>query len=338
MRAFAVHKHAHPSELTLTNDWPEPKLRKDQVMVDVYAAGLNYFDILQAQGRYQTKPPLPFVLGSEFAGKVSEGYPVPPGCSLKPGDRVFGATPGSYADKVAIDVSQVMKLSDNIPFEQAAGMFVTWPTSYEALVGRAKLQAGEWVLVTAAAGGVGLSAVQIAKGLGAKVIAAAGSQSKLDIVKKYGGADYTIDYTKPGWQQEVLKITNGKGADVIYDPVGMITDCLKCIAWRGRAIVVGFAAGTVEKVPMNLVLLKNISLVGIFWGGYSLRDVSYQHTVHKAVFDLVSAGRVLPPVIYKNVYSLETIPDGLRALENRETWGKAIVRIRDEKPVEKAKL
>lgn len=338
MRAFAVHKLAHPSKLTLTTDWPEPKLGKDQVMVDVYAAGLNYFDILQAQGRYQTKPPFPFVLGSEFAGRISEGYPIPPGCSFKPGDRVSGATPGSYVDKVAIDVSQLIKLPDNISFEQAAGMFVTWPTSYEALVGRAQLQAGEWVLVTAAAGGVGLCAVQIAKALGAKVIAAAGSQSKLDIVKKYGGADYTIDYTKPGWQKEVLKITNGKGADVIYDPVGMITDCLKCIAWKGRAIVVGFAAGKVEKVPMNLVLLKNISLVGIYWGAYSLHDVSYQHTVNKAVFDLVSSGRVLPPVIYKNVYSLETIPDGLRALENRETFGKAIVRIRDEKPVEKAKL
>ncbi|KAJ7072303.1 NAD(P)-binding protein [Mycena amicta] len=330
MKAFAVKELTHPSNVALTTDWPEPTLNKNQVLVDVYAAGLNYYDILQAQGRYQIKPPLPFVLGSEFAGKIAQGSPIPAGCGLKAGDRVFGAAPGSYSERIVIDVRQVMKLPDNLPFEQAAGMFVTWPTSYEALVERAKLQPGEWVLVTAAAGGVGMAAVQLAKGLGAKVIGAAGSQAKLDIVKKYGGADYVVDYTKKGWQQEVLKITNGKGADVIYDPVGMITDCLKCIAWKGRALVVGFAAGTIEKVPMNLVLLKNISLVGIFWGGYQVRDIDYMPVVYKAILDLVSSGRVSAPVVYEKIYSLETIPEGLRALENRETWGKAIVRIKEE--------
>ncbi|KAJ7901865.1 NAD(P)-binding protein [Mycena olivaceomarginata] len=306
-------------------------------VVDVYAAGLNFYDILQAQGRHQTKSPLPFVLGSEFTGRVSHGFPIPADCQLKPGDRVFGVASGAYADKVAVSVNSVLPFPDSLTFEQGAGLFVTWPTSYEALVGRAKLQSGEWVLVTAAAGGVGMAAVQLAKGLGAKVIGAAGSQEKLDIVKKYGGADYTVDYTKKGWQQEVLKITNGRGVDVIYDPV--CADCLKCIAWKGRALVVGFAAGAVEKVPMNLVLLKNISLVGIHWGRYQVCEPGHMPSVYKAVLELLTSGRVSPPVVYKDVYTLDTLGDGLHALETRKTWGKAVVRVKeDDSRIAKAKL
>ncbi|KAJ6593932.1 alcohol dehydrogenase [Mycena capillaripes] len=337
MKAFVVHELAHPSKIPVTTDWPAPKPKKNQILVDVYSAGLNFFDILQAQGRYQNKPPLPFVLGSEFAGRVSQDSPIPAGCPYKSGDRVFGSVLGSFAEKVAVDFNMVMPLPDSLTFDQGAGLFVTWPTSYEALVGRAKLQAGEWILVTAAAGGVGLAAVQLAKGLGAKVIAAAGSQEKLDIAERYGGADYTVNYTTPGWQKEVLKITNGKGADVIYDPVGMITDCLKCIAWKGRALVVGFAAGTVEKVPMNLVLLKNISLVGIHWGAYAIHEPRHMPTVYKTFLDLLTSGRVSPPVVYKEIYPLENLADGLRALENRQTWGKAVVKIMEESAA-KAKL
>ncbi|KAF7315637.1 hypothetical protein MIND_00079200 [Mycena indigotica] len=339
MKAFAVRELTHPSNIQLTADLPEPTLKEGEVMVDVYAAGLNYYDILQAQGKYQIQPPLPFALGSEFAGRIAEGYPIPPGAPYKPGDRVFGMAPGCYTERVAVNIGQILRIPDNLSFEQAAGMYITWPTSYEALVGRAELKPGEFVLVTAAAGGVGMAAVQLAKGLGAKVIGAAGSQAKLDIVKKFGGADYVVDYTKKGWQQEVLKITNGKGVNVIYDPVGMITDCLKCIAWKGRAIVVGFAAGTIEKVPMNLVLLKNIAIVGIFWGGYAVREPEHMPGVYQTLLDLLTSGRVATPVVYDKIYSLETIAEGLQALENRKTWGKAIVRIReDTKQASKAKL
>ncbi|KAF7361864.1 hypothetical protein MVEN_00530900 [Mycena venus] len=354
MKAFVVHELTNPSKITLTKDWPVPTLKKGHVMVDVYSAGLNFFDhkggikrnllfhsswapslrekCLMAFLFQQVCDPLTFSLSINR----SEHFK---GCSLKPGDRVFGAVLGSFADKVAVPVTAVMPLPDSLTFDQGAGLFTTWPTSYEALVSRAKLQPGEWVLVTAAAGGVGIAAVQLAKGLGAKVIAAAGSQEKLDIAKKYGGADYTVDYTKKGWQQEVLKITNGKGADVIFDPVGMIADCLKCIAWKGRALVVGFAAGTVEKVPMNLVLLKNISLVGIFWGGYLVKEPEHMPSVYKAVLDLLTSGRVSLPVIYKEVYTLDNLADGLHALETRKTWGKAIVKVKEEEPrAEKAKL
>lgn len=185
-------------------------------------------------------------------------------------------------------------------------------------------------MVTAAAGGVGIAAVQLAKALGAKVIAAAGSDAKVDVAKRYGGADHGVNYSRAGWQKEVLNLTNGKGVDVIYDPVGLINDSLKCIAWKGRVLVIGFAAGTIEKVPMNLVLLKNISLVGLHWGPYQVHDLNRVSVVWKELLALFSSGRA-KPVNYTQVYPLERLTDGLAALERRETWGKTIVRVRDEK-------
>ncbi|KAK0195588.1 alcohol dehydrogenase [Armillaria mellea] len=335
MRGVLVSELAHPSKIPLSVDVPEPTLKENEVLIDVYSAGLNFFDILQMQGKYQRKPPLPFVAGAEFAGRIAKNSPIPKGCPYRPGDRVFGATQGAFADTAPVSWKDILPLPDALSYEQGAGLYVTWPTSYEALVGRAQLRAGEWVLVTAAAGGVGIVAVQLAKVLGAKVIAAAGSQEKLDIAKRYGGADYTVNYTNPNWPKEVLKITNGHGADVIYDPVGLIKDTLKCIAWKGRALVIGFAAGTIEKIPMNLILLKNVSVVGTHWGAYTTQEPGYIPTVWKAVLDLLASGRV-NPVNYTKVYTLETIRDGLAALENRKTWGKAIVKVKDE--TEEAKL
>ncbi|KAJ7647302.1 hypothetical protein FB45DRAFT_1100393 [Roridomyces roridus] len=325
MKAFVVHRFDHPSQISVTAHWPEPALGKNQIMIDVYSASLNFFDILQAQGLYQVKRDLPFTLGSEFSGKVSHGFTLPPGCPFKPGDRVFGGgmMPGSFAERIAIDVAQVLPLPDNLTFDQGAGLYITWPTSYQSLVGRAKLQAGEWILVTAAAGGVGLTSVQIAKALGAKVIAAA-SSGKIEFLKQHGDADYIVDYTKPGWQQEVLNITDGRGVDVVCDPVGIVKDCLKCVAWEGRVVIVGFAAGNVEKIPLNLVLLKNISLVGVFWNGYEVREPVHVASVHKAVADLLGSGRVSAPVVYRDTYALENLADGLLALEGRQTWGKAV--------------
>ncbi|KAF9531660.1 alcohol dehydrogenase [Crepidotus variabilis] len=337
MRGFVVNELKHPSKISLRTDVAEPQVAKDQVLVDVYSSGLNFFDILQAQGKYQTKPPLPFTLGTEFAGRVSQDSPIPQGCTLKPGQRVFGAALGSFADRVAAPHTQVLPLPDNVSFDEGAGLYVTWPTSYEGLVGRANLQKDEWVLVTAAAGGVGIAAVQIAKALGAKVIAAAGSGEKLDIAKRYGGADFGVDYTKSGWQKDVMLITQGHGVDVVYDPVGLINDCLKCIAWKGRAIVVGFAGGNIEKVPMNLVLLKNISLVGIFWGAYSTKEPSHIPGVWKEILKLLGSGKA-KSIVYSDVYTLEKLVEGLGALESRKSWGKVIVRVKDDASNERAKL
>jgi len=337
MRAFVIKEYAHPSKIPLTYDAPEPKAAEDAVVVEVFSAGLNFYDILQCQGKYQNQPPFPFVLGTEFAGRIAADSPIPKGCSLKPGDRVFGAAQGAYADKVAVKWRALLPLPANMSYDQGAGLFVTWPTSYEALVGRAELKPGEWVLVTASAGGVGIAAVQLAKALGAKVIAAAGSEVKLDVSIKLGGADYAVDYTQPNWQQDVLKITGGKGVDVVYDPVGMIKDSLKCIAWKGRALVVGFAAGQIEKLPLNLVLLKNISIVGIHWGAYATKEPGHIPSVHQALLDLLTSGRV-KPVVYTDVFPLERLADGLVALEQRKTWGKVVTRMREERALEHAKL
>ncbi|CAE6448982.1 unnamed protein product [Rhizoctonia solani] len=328
MKAIVIDHYAHPSQQLVTDQAPEPKPAADEVLVEVHTAALNFFDILQAQGKYQNQPPFPFVLGAEFAGTISASSPIPKDCPFKPGDRVFGSAQGSYAERVAAKWHSLHPIPNGFSFEQAAGLFVTWPTSYEALVGRAQLQSGEWCLVHAAAGGVGLAAVQIAKALGAKVIATAGTQDKLNVCKEFGGADEVLDYTKPGWQKEVLKLTNGKGVDVIYDPVGLIKDSLKCIAWKGRALVVGFAAGEIEKLPLNLVLLKNISIVGVHWGAYMKNDVGHVPSVWKALFELFESGKV-KPVVFSEVYQgLEQVSAGLAALEQRKTWGKAIVQIK----------
>jgi len=185
------------------------------------------------------------------------------------------------------------------------------------------------VLVTASAGGVGMAAVQIAKALGAKVIAAAGSDVKLEVSKQYGGADYAVDYSKPDWQKQVLKITGGKGVDVIYDPVGLIRDSLKCIAWKGRAVVVGFASGQIEKLPLNLVLLKNVAVIGIHWGEYLRKEPARVPKVWEGIFQILSSEKVTP-VVFQEVFPLEKLADALCALENRKTWGKVVVRIKDE--------
>ncbi|KAI1785184.1 alcohol dehydrogenase [Ganoderma leucocontextum] len=327
MRAFVVTDYAHPSNIPITQNAPEPKAKPGEVLVDVYSAGLNYFDLLQSQGKYQNQPPRPFVLGSELAGKISADSPIPDGCPFRRGDRVFGAAQGAYGEKVAAPWQSLVALPDNMTYDQGAGLYVTWPTSYEALVGRAELKPGEWVLVTASAGGVGIAAVQLAKALGAKVIAAAGSQEKIDVSVKLGGADHGVNYSKEGWQKEVLKITGGKGVDVIYDPVGLIRDSLKCIAWKGRAIVVGFAAGEIEKLPLNLVLLKNIAITGIHWGAYTKFEPEHVPHVWKALLELFSSGRV-KPVVYPETFPLDRVADGLVAIEKRKTWGKVIAHVR----------
>jgi len=177
---------------------------------------------------------------------------------------------------------------------------------------------------------VGIAAIQIAKAIGAKVIATAGSQGKLEVCKKYGGADYVLNYRIAGWQNEVRKITNEKGVDVIYDPVGLIKDSLKCIAWKGRAVVVGFAGGEIEKLPLNLVLLKNVSIVGLHWPAYDTFDASRVPEVWNALFTMWETKKAVP-IMYSEVFrGLEGIAKGLKAIEDRETWGKVSVRLRDE--------
>ncbi|ORY97757.1 hypothetical protein BCR43DRAFT_523878 [Syncephalastrum racemosum] len=321
MKGFVVNKWLKgPEEMVLSTNVPAPEPKKGELQVAVKAVGLNFFDTLMIQGRYQIKPPFPFIPGGEFSGVVLKST-VP---EYKPGDRVFGSN-YSFAEIITVDAKKVLPVPKNFTFEQASGLFITYPTSYSALVLRAQLKAGEYCLVHAAAGGVGLCAVQIAKVLGAKVIATAGSPEKLEVAKRYG-ADYVINYRDKDWTEQVKKITNGKGADVVYDPVGLVEESTKCTAWNGRILVIGFAKGGWEKLPTNRVLLKNISIVGLHWGAYTKNEPEAIPKVWKALFELFESGK-LAPAIYDKVYTLATIPEGLRAINERETWGKAVATV-----------
>lgn len=331
MKGIQVSQYVKgPHELKVT-DLPDPKPRPDEYLIEVHAAATNFFDILQIQGKYQHQPPFPWVSGAEFAGIVL----ATPSSSTSPkfpvGSKVFGATQGSYATKAIAKEPMLLPVPNGWSFQEAAGLFVTAPTSYGALVVRAGVKPGDYVLVHAAAGGVGLAAVQIAKAFGATVIATAGTERKLEVAKSFG-ADHVIDYRDEKWPDLVKKLTpKGKGVDIVYDPVGMVDKSTKCTAWNGRILIVGFAAGKIEKVAMNKVLLKNISLVGIHWGQYSVHEKETVVKVWEGIMKLVAEGKFRGTEFTDREFvGLETIPDALKALGSRETWGKVVVKVTQE--------
>ena len=265
---------------------------------------------------------------------------------FKVGDRIFGASQGAYATHVLAPEDQLFPVPANWSFQDAAGLFVTAPTSYGGLVHRANLQPGEWVLVHAAAGGVGLAAVQIAKAFGATVIATAGTEKKRQVSRAFG-ADYVVDYGDKNWPEEVKRLCaanrkgNGKGGvDIVYDPVGMIEQSLKCVTWNARLLVIGFAAGKIEKVALNRVLLKNVSLVGLHWGQYSRFERPTVVKVWQGIFDLVAQGKFKGTSFTdEDFLGLESVPRALQALGGRETWGKVIVKVfADDDDARKSKL
>ncbi|CAO3609769.1 unnamed protein product [Cunninghamella echinulata] len=272
------------------------------------------------QGRYQIKPPFPFVPGAECSGVVLKSTV----SQFKPGDCVFGSG-SSFSEITNIEASKLLPIPKGFTFEQAAGLFITYPTSYSALVLRAQLKKGEYCLVHAASGGVGSAAVQIAKALGAIVIATAGSEEKLKVAKNLG-ADYVINYRDQDWTEQVKKVTKGHGADVVYDPVGLVEKSTKCTAWNGRILIIGFAQGTIEKIPANRLLLKNISAVGLHWGAYTKNEPERIPEVWKGLFDLFESGK-LKPALYHNTYTFDDIPKALIALNERGTYGKVIANV-----------
>ncbi|KAJ5929725.1 hypothetical protein N7454_006675 [Penicillium verhagenii] len=292
----------------------------------------------KSKANTSTNPPLPWVGGSEFAGTVTAVPTSSSSPQFKVGDRVFGATQGAYATHVLAPEKSLLPVPAGWTFEDAAGLFVTAPTSYGGLVHRAGVKAGDWVLVHAAAGGVGLAAVQIAKAKGAVVIATAGTKRKREIAMEFG-ADYVVDYTDKAWPEEVKKLCaanregNGKaGVDIVYDPVGLIDASLKCVAWNARLLVIGFAAGKIEKVALNRVLLKNVSLVGLHWGPYAQFEKETVGVIWKGIFDLVAKGQFRGTAFKDDSFvGLESVPRALQALGGRETWGKVVVNVVGEK-------
>ncbi|KAI2628094.1 hypothetical protein GGS26DRAFT_132883 [Hypomontagnella submonticulosa] len=328
MRGIQVSQYVKgPKELKVT-ELPDPTPKANQYLIEVHAAATNFFDILQIQGKYQHQPPFPWVSGAEFSGVVlatpsntkSPRFPV--------GSRVFGGSQGAYATRVCAAEHELLPMPQGWSFADAAGLFVTAPTSYGALVQRAGVKAGDWVLVHAAAGGVGLAAVQVAKAFGATVIATAGTPRKREVARQFG-ADHVVDYGDPTWPDQVRKLTpKGRGVDIVYDPVGVVDKSTKCVAWNGRILVVGFAAGQIEKVAMNKVLLKNISLVGIHWGAYARFEKETIPVVWQGINRLIEQGKFKGTVFSdKEFVGLESIPDALLALGGRETWGKVVVKI-----------
>ncbi|KAL2416487.1 Quinone oxidoreductase-like protein 2 [Exophiala dermatitidis] len=350
MKAIQVTKYVSgPQDLFVTT-LPTPKPHPTKYLIKIHASATNFFDLLQIQGKYQHQPPLPWIAGMEFAGVViatptentksavassNDGtVSTPTRHVYKVGDRVFGAVHGAYSTHILAPEDNLFPVPQGWSFADAAGLYVTAPTAYGSLVTRANTQPGEWVLVHAGAGGVGLSAVQIAKALGATVIATAGSERKRQVCLNYG-ADYVIDYRDKSWPQKVIELCakhrtgNGKqGVDVVYDPVGMIDPSIKCIAWNGRLLVVGFAGGNIEKVALNRVLLKNISIVGIHWGMYATKEKETVPKVWKGIFDLINSGK-FRGITYtdKHYKGLESVPAALIALGARDTWGKVVVEL-----------
>lgn len=325
-----------PLDLKVTADLPDPVPGPDEYVVSVRAAATNFFDILQVQGKYQNQPPFPWIAGFEFAGVVvatpsraADGSRPP---KFPVGTRVFGANQGAYAGKVTAKEIALLPVPDGWSFEDAAGLFVTAPTAYGALVVRAGIKKGDWVLVHAAAGGVGLAAVQVAKAFGATVIATAGTARKLEVARSYG-ADHVISYTDEDWPEQVRRLTPSKrGVDIVYDPMGLVDKSTKCTAWNGRILVIGFAGGRIEKVAMNKVLLKNISLVGIFWGNYAKNEPEMVPVVWDGIGKLIREGKFRGTVFTdKQFVGLENVGQALAALGGRETWGKVVITVPEEK-------
>ncbi|KAI5924049.1 hypothetical protein F4810DRAFT_667127 [Camillea tinctor] len=331
MRGIQVTEYVKsPKELKVT-ELPDPTPAPDQYLIEVHAAATNFFDILQIQGKYQNQPPFPWTAGAEFSGVVLAVPSSPPKGStprFSVGSRVFGASQGAYATRTCAAEHQLLAVPEGWTFADAAGLFVTAPTSYSALVLRAGLKPGDTVLVHAAAGGVGLAAVQVAKAFGATVIATAGTARKREVARLYG-ADHVVDYGDADWPEQVKRLTpGGKGVDIVYDPVGVVDRSTKCIAWNGRILVVGFAAGKIEKLALNKVLLKNISVVGIHWGAYARFETQSIPVVWAGIAKLIREGKFRGTVFAdKEFVGLESVPDALLALGGRETWGKVVVKI-----------
>ena len=324
MKAILCKEYG-PAETLVIEDVPSPKMGDRGVKIRVKAAGLNFPDTLIIEGKYQLQPPMPFSPGGELAGEVIEvGDKV---TRFKPGDRVAALTGfGAFAEEVVAPESNLLPIPDNMPDEKAAGFMMVYGTSYYALKQRANLQPGETLLVLGASGGVGLAAVELGKAMGAKVIAAASSSEKLRIAKD-AGADELINYTDEPLKDAVKKLTKGKGVDVIYDPVGggFTEQALRTMAWNGRHLIIGFAAGDIPKVPANLTLLKGCSVVGVFWGAFTRNEPEVSAQNMMELLQMYSEGKIDPKV--SEVFDFEQYAEALGALTGRRATGKIVLRV-----------
>jgi NADPH2:quinone reductase len=322
MRAVVCRRLGPPETLEVA-DVPAPSPAPGEALVDVHGCGVNFPDTLIIEGRYQFKPELPFSPGSEIAGTVAALGDGADGVAV--GDRVMGMLGwGGFAEQVAAPASALVPVPDEMDLVTASGFTLAYATSYHALVDRGRLQEGETLLVLGAAGGVGLAAVQLGAALGARVIAAASTDAKLALCREHGAAE-TVNYATEDLRGRLKELTGGRGADVVYDPVGgaLSEPALRSIAWRGRFLVVGFAAGDIPRIPLNLTLLKGCEIVGVFAGAFMERQPEDAARNAAALNDLWSSGRIRPVV--SATYPLEEAARALQDIAARTVTGKVVV-------------
>lgn len=322
MKAVLCKAYGLPGSLVI-EDVPSPRPKAGEVVVSVKACGVNFPDTLIIQGKYQFKPELPFSPGGEVAGVVKE---VGEGVTrVKVGDRVIAFnTWGGFAEEMVVEADRTIPIPSAMDFVPASAFVLTYGTSYHALKDRADIKAGETLLVLGASGGVGLAAVQIGKAMGARVIAAASSEDKLKVCRE-NGADETINYGTEDLRGRIKALTGGKGVDVVYDPVGgpYSEPALRDMAWNGRFLVVGFAAGEIPKVALNLTLLKGCSIVGVFWGSFTRNEPEHNRENNWELMAMYAAGQVKPHI--HAVYPLEKAAEALNEMINKRVTGKVVL-------------
>jgi NADPH2:quinone reductase len=322
MKAIVCRQYG-PPEMLVFEDLPSPRPGPGEVVVTVKAASVNFPDVLIIQNKYQVKPPLPFTPGSELAGIVKEvgegvqGY--------KPGDKVIAFTSyGAFAEEVRTEAARLLPLPEGMSFESGAAFLLTYATSDHALRDRGQLRAGETLLVLGAAGGVGLAAIEIGRALGARVIACASTEDKLAVCREHG-ADDTINYATEDLRGRIKALTGDKGVDVVYDAVGgpYTEPAFRSLAWRGRLLVVGFAAGEIPKLPLNLALLKGAAVVGVFWGDFARREPKEFAASVAQLGRWYREGKLKPHV--SMTFSLAKAAEALKLMAARQVKGKVVL-------------
>ncbi|HET9634192.1 MAG TPA: NADPH:quinone oxidoreductase family protein [Terrabacter sp.] len=322
MRAARITSLEGPTAVTV-EDVPEPTLEAGDVLVDVHEAGVSFPDVLMTRGLYQMRPNLPFVPGAECAGVVRE---VGEGTRFQPGDRV-AAFPvlGAFAETVAVPEAMVFALPDDVPFEVGAALPMNYLTVHFALTRRGQLERGEDVLVQGGAGGVGTAAIQLARAMGARVIAVVSSEDKIETARAAGAHNIVL---ADGFLEGVRELTSGRGVDLVVDPVGgdRFTDSLRSLAPEGRLLVIGFTAGQIPEVKVNRLLLNNLSVVGVGWGAFWTPDPSYLREQWEAILPLVTSGQLVPPISTR--HPLDDVVAALSEIDERRAHGKVTLTVR----------
>ncbi len=315
-----------PADTLVVEDVSSPEIKKNEVLLDVHAAGINFPDTLIIEGKYQFKPPFPFSPGGEASGVISAvGEKV---SHLKVGDRVMALTGwGSCAEQIAVPAYNILPMPDAMDFTTAAAFSMTYGTAMHALKQRGALQAGETLLVLGASGGVGLAAIEIGKAMGARVIAAASSAEKLEVARQ-AGADELINYQDEDVRERLKTLTKGQGVDVVIDPVGgdLFETVFRSIAWNGRMLVIGFASGTIPSLPANLPLLKGAAVIGVFWGSFAQRQPQDNVANFQQLFAWFAEGKLKPLV--SQTFALEDTAQAINTLAARKAVGKLVIKVR----------